>query len=207
MIVIGITGSIGMGKSTASQMLMRLGVPVHDSDEAAHAALKSGSTVFDEIVKTFPKAYNKKQDRIDRKKLGEIVFGNPDKKGTLESIVHPFVQESQRQFIKQMRVKGMKIVALDIPLLFETGAQDRVDYTVTVIAPFHIQTQRVMARPNMTLDKFNAILESQMPDLQKQRLSDFVVQTGLGRSRSFSQLRAMLQDIKKLNAHAECAPA
>ena len=193
--VLGLTGSIGMGKSTVATMLAREGVPVHDSDQSARDALSPSSPIFDAVIKIFPEAYSKKQKVIDRKKLGDIVFNDPEKKAVLESYVHPFVQAKQHQFIKSQQQLGRQIVALDIPLLFETGADQRVDVVIVVTAPFFIQSQRVLARPNMTVDKFNAILCGQMPDIQKQSLADYVVQTGLGRSRTHRQIKQILKGL------------
>ena len=196
MIVIGLTGSIGMGKSTVGRLLEHLGVPVHESDISAHRALEPDSHIFEDLKKYFPEAYVKKHNVIDRKKLGEVVFSDPHKKAYLESLVHPIVQDSQNDFTHAMSAKGKKMAVLDIPLLYETGAQERVDKVVVVTAPFFIQTQRVLARPNMTVEKFNAILRSQMPDAQKRLHADYVVQTGLGMARTQRQVRAMLKDIQ-----------
>lgn len=194
--ILGLTGSIGMGKTTVGEMFARLGVPVHDSDHAAHTALEEGSPVFTAIAKTFPESWCRKTRTIDRKKLGAIVFADPEQKTLLESFIHPYVQAQQLKFLSAMRAKGMKNVVLDIPLLFETRAEQRVDHTIVVSAPFFIQTQRVLARPNMTVERFNSILRAQMSDTEKQERSDFIVQTGLGMARTQQQVRAILHDIQ-----------
>lgn len=193
MIVFGLTGSIGMGKSTAASMLKKLGVPVHDSDQAVHAALKPRGAAFEEVAVTFPAAWDKKNRVIDRKALGDIVFHDKAQMRKLESILHPIAAASQKKFIMQMRAKGKKAVALEIPLLFETGAESRVDYTICVTAPHAIQRRRVLARKNMTEEKFRSILSSQMPDAQKQSLSDFIVQTGMGYGTTYRELRKILK--------------
>ena len=193
MIVYGLTGSIGMGKSTAAKMLKLMGVPVHDSDHAVHAALGPKGGAFEEVAVTFPGAWDKKNRLIDRKKLGDIVFHDKAELKKLEAILHPLAAASQKKFLQSMKIKGKRAVALDIPLLFETGAEDRVDYTLCVSAPAIIQHRRVMARKNMTEEKFQRIVSSQMPDLQKQQRADFVVQTGLGYAATFRQLRKILK--------------
>lgn len=196
MIVIGLTGSIGMGKSTAAQMLKRMGVAVFDSDRTVHRALSSGE-VMEEVAVTFPESWDKKRRVLDRKKLGAIVFADAQKRRELEAILHPVVQRAQKKFIAAMQRLGKKIVVLDIPLLFETGAETRVDYTICVTAPHDVQRRRVLARPHMDERRFQAILSHQMPDSEKQARADFVVQTGLGYGLTFRQLREIVRTIRK----------
>ena len=195
MIVLGLTGSIGMGKSTAAKMLRMTGVPVHDSDKAVHQALLPGGSAYRAVADMFPSVSGR--NGIDRKKLGAIVFADKAALKKLESILHPAAQESQQKFIRAMQAKGKKIVALEIPLLFETGAEERVDYTVTVTSPPAIQRRRVMKRKNMNEEKFKSILASQMPDAEKQARSDFVVDTGLGYARTYRQLKQIVESIRK----------
>lgn len=185
-----------MGKSTVGKIFSRLGVPVHDSDMAAHKALEKTSPVFNAITIEFPESLDKKTGTIDRKKLGKIVFADSTKKEILESYIHPFVQSEQKRFIHKNRAKGIRMVVLDIPLLFETSADNRVDDVIVVTAPFFIQTQRVMARPNMTTERFNAILSAQMPDKEKCARADYVVQTGLGLARTQRQIHAIVSAIQ-----------
>lgn len=201
MIIIGLTGSIGMGKSTLAGMFERLGVPSHDSDAAVHALFHPDHEARTAIAAAFPyyeypDLYNKKTRAIDRGVLGKIVFGNQGKREELESILHPRVRESQSEFIRQNQRLGRKMVVLDIPLLFETGAEQRVDYTVVASAPAHIQRARVLARPGMTDDKFDAILARQMPDTEKCARADFVVPTGLGRAHALRHLKDILKTIE-----------
>jgi dephospho-CoA kinase len=192
MIVLGLTGSIGMGKSKAASMLKRLGVPVHDSDRAVHKALHKGKA-FEAVAKLFPSTLI--DGRIDRKTLGGIVFKDKAALKKLESILHPAAKDSQKKFVKSMQRLGKRAVALDIPLLFETGAEERVDYVICVTAPYAIQRRRVLARSNMNEEKFKSILASQMQDRKKRDLSDFVVQTGMGQALTYSQLRKILKTV------------
>lgn len=196
MIVLGLTGSIGMGKTTASGMLKKLGCAVHDSDKSVHAALEPYGAAFEEVALTFPDAWDKKKHRIKRPVLAEIIFNDPEKKKELEDILHPIVRQDQKKFIRRQQALGKKIVVLDIPLLFETGAENRVDYTLVVSAPYHIQRRRVLSRPNMTEEKFHAILSSQMPDNEKRIRADFVVPTGMGLAFTYNALEKTIQEIK-----------
>ena len=175
-----------MGKSTFCGMLQSLGVPVHDSDACVHDLFKLGSESALAVAAAFPyyrypQIYDRKTKGIKRKELGKVVFADDQKRQELEDILHPYVRASQDEFLKLELRTRQKIVALDIPLLFETGAEERVDYTVVVSAPFFIQKQRVMARPGMSEEKFQAIFQRQMPDHEKRALADFVVPSGLGR--------------------------
>lgn len=195
MIILGLTGSIGMGKSTAASMLKKMGCAVHDSDEAAHYAISPVGGAFEEVAVIFPKAWDKKNRTIRRDALAKIIFNDGQKRQELENIIHPVVQQSQKNFIQKQRCLGRKIVVLDIPLLFETGADDRVDYTLVVSAPFHIQNRRVLSRPNMSEEKFKAILASQMPDHEKCARADFVVPTGLGLAYTYRALEKCIRNI------------
>lgn len=213
MIVIGLTGSIGMGKSSAGAMLEYLGVPVHDSDKSVHALFYWDSPAWKDLKAAFPyhkypqiyrerwawalwkNSFSPWWRYIDRKALGKIVFSDEAERLKLEAITHPFVQQKQREFIHAQRQAGKRMVALDIPLLFETGAQNRVDYTVCVTAPAHVQKQRVLARPGMSEEKFHAILARQMPDAEKRARSDYIVHSGLGRAHMMKDVRGVLADI------------
>lgn len=196
MIVIGLTGSIGMGKSATARMFKKLGVPVFDSDADVHKALSPKGIAFEEVAVTFPESWDKKTGTLNRKILGGIVFEDAKKRKELEGILHPVVQAGQRKFIAAMRRMGKKIVVLDIPLLFETGAQARVDYTIVVTAPYVIQRRRVLARPNMDERKFLKILDMQMPDGEKQARADFIVQTGQGYAATYRQLQTILGSLR-----------
>lgn len=195
MMVIGLTGSIGMGKSTAADMLRQMGVPVHDSDAAVHQALGPDGCAVAAVAAAFPAAYDAKTNSIDRKKLAPLVFPDPTRKKQLEDIIHPVVRDMQQHFIREMQGKGVKIVALDIPLLYETGAEKRLDKVIVVSCPAFIQRRRVMSRPGMTEEKFQAILVSQMPDLEKRRRADYVAQTGLGRAYTYRVLKKIINEL------------
>lgn len=196
MIVLGLTGSIGMGKSTAATMLEKLGCAVHDSDKAVHEALNPTGEAFEEVAVTFPECWDKKKHLIKRDALADIIFNDEEKRKELEKILHPIVRLSQKDFIQKQTRLGKKIVVLDIPLLFETGAETHVDYTLVVSAPDHIQRRRVLARPDMSEEKFQAILASQMSDKEKQARADFVIPTGLGLSYTYNALQKVLESIK-----------
>ena len=202
MIVLGLTGSIGMGKTTIATMMKSMHIPVHDSDAAVHHLLGAGGEALPAISALFPaykypQIYDRKKRMIVRKELGALIFNDNEKKKQLEGILHPLVHKSQNAFIRSCVNKGLDFVCLDIPLLFETGAQERVDYTLVVSAPYFLQRQRVLDRPHMNSDKFHAILASQMPDQEKCARADYIIKTGLGRAHTMKALKSALIDIKK----------
>lgn len=197
MIILGLTGSIGMGKSTAARMLAQMGCAVHDSDATVREALEPTGAAFEEVAVTFPDCWDKKNHLIKRDVLAKIIFADSDKKQELENILHPLVRVNQKNFIQKQKRLGRKFTVLDIPLLFETGAENRVDYTIVVSAPFHIQRRRVLARPMMSEEKFQAILNSQMSDREKCARADFVVHTGLGLAYTYRTLSHILQTVKE----------
>lgn len=184
--IIGLTGSIGMGKTTIARMFARQGAAVCDSDGIVHRLLGAGGKAVEQVAKYFPDTLT--AHGIDRKKLGKEVFSNAEKLKTLEMILHPLVQAEQEQFIRRMKRKGKKVIVLDIPLLFETGAEQRCHNVVVVSAPLFIQQQRVLSRPNMTREKFEQIVARQMPNNEKRKRADRVIDTGLGKARSFQQV-------------------
>lgn len=194
MIVIGVTGSIGMGKSTAAAMLMDMGIPVHDSDACVHRLLASGGVGVVPVGTAFPDSYDHKTTCIDRKKLRAALGGDHARWDELEALLHPLVQASQQDFINEQRAKGVKTVALDIPLLFETGAETRCDYTIVVSAPAHIQEQRVLQK--MSAEDFSFRLSRQMPDAQKRARADFVVTSALGMAEMRKELEEVLRKIR-----------
>jgi len=193
-----------MGKSTCGQMFARLGIPVHEADETVHEILTEEGTGLQAIRShfpyfEFPQIYGKKNKNgvrdIKRKDLGTLVFGNDELRERLEAILHPLVREHQQAFIRKHR--GRDIVVLDIPLLFETGADTRVDVTAVVTAPEHVQRERVMARPNMTEEKFQAILTRQMPGGEKRARGDYVIPTGLGHAKTMDTVKKIVGDLRK----------
>ncbi len=196
MIVIGLTGSIGMGKSATARMFRGLGVPVHEADAAVHKLLSPKGRAFEEVAVTFPEAWDKHTHTIRRDILADIIFSDVKKKRELEKILHPLVRADQKEFLRKERRAGKKFTALDIPLLFETGAEKRVDVTVCVTAPAHIQRQRVLKRPGMTAEKFRAILKAQMPDREKRARADYVVHTGQGYAYTLRSLRKILRELR-----------
>ena len=194
MIILGLTGSIGMGKSNAATMLRRLGVPVHDADAAVHRLLGPGGRAVKRVAAAFPEALA--GNRIDRKRLGDRVFGDTPALRRLESILHPLVRESSQAFLAQSARRRARLVVLDIPLLFESGIEDSVDGVIVVTAPAAIQRQRVMRRPGMTAEKFRAILARQVPDSEKRRRATYVVRTGGHLGDTLAQLRRVVRRAK-----------
>src|SRR5262249_30692793 len=178
MIVIGLTGSIGMGKSTVAQMFAEEGAPSYNSDAAVHALYAKGGAAVEPVEAAFPGV--KRDGAIDRNELGARVLNNTPELRRLEAIVHPLVGQAQANFLRVQRDAGTKVVVLDIPLLFEGGGEKRVDKTVVVSAPMEMQRARVLARPDMTPEKFEQIVARQMPDAEKRARADFVIDTGVG---------------------------
>ncbi|MBP2311605.1 dephospho-CoA kinase [Azospirillum soli] len=196
MIVLGLTGSIGMGKSTAARMLAAMGAPVCDSDAVVHKLLGKGGAAVPAIDAAFSGVV--RDGAVDRRALGAAVFDNPEALKRLEAILHPKVHEAQRAFLRKAAQRRVKLAVLDIPLLFETGGDRRVDRTIVVTAPFLVQKARVLARPGMTPEKFAGILARQMPDVEKRRRADFVVNTGDGRLSTRRALREIIAKAKRL---------
>jgi len=194
LIIIGITGSIGMGKSTAAKMLCDMGVPVYDSDATVHDLLARDRKAVSAVGKKFPEAVKTNEFGefyIDRQILGKSVFTDNQKKKMLEKILHPMVLEESNFFIELMKKKNHQIIALDIPLLFETGWEKCVDVTLCVSASPEIQRRRVLERPNMTSEKFDRIVSWQLPDTEKRKRADYVVDTG----KDFDDIRKQLMQI------------
>ena len=191
MITLALTGSVGMGKSAAVGMLRRMGVPVWDADAEVHRLLGSGGEAVAAVAREFPGTLL--GDRIDRKRLGARVFGDHLALRRLEAILHPRVRAAERRFLRSWRRRRAPLVVLDIPLLFETGGETRVDGVIVVSAPAWLQRQRVMRRPGMSEDRFRAVLAQQMPDVEKRRRADWVVPTGLGKGLTFRRLKGVLR--------------
>jgi dephospho-CoA kinase len=190
MLILGLTGSIGMGKSTTSKMFQDEGVPVYDADAAVHALYASGGAAVGPVEAAFPGVVV--NGAIDRAKLSAQVVGNSEALAKLEAIVHPLVGAHRIGFFEETKAKGHEIVVLDIPLLFETGGEKRVDKGVVVSAPADVQRERVLARPEMTAEKFEAILARQTPDADKRARADFVIDTGQGLDHARQQVRDLL---------------
>ncbi|UES48605.1 dephospho-CoA kinase [Roseibium aggregatum] len=189
MIRIGLTGSIGMGKSTTAKMFAAEGVPVHDADAAVHALYSGRAAPL--IEAAFPGTVS--DGKVDRTLLSPHVLGKPEAMKKLEVIVHPLVREEEQLFLQRARADHRRIVLLDIPLLFETGGEARVDVVVVVTADAQVQRDRVLSRPGMSEDRFEAILAKQMPDAEKRRRAHFLVDTGRGMEAAKRQVRAILK--------------
>jgi dephospho-CoA kinase len=195
-IVLGLTGSIAMGKSTAAAVLRALGLPLFDADQVVHRLLEPNGAAAGPVAAAFADV-GSGTSGIDRALLGRRVFADRAALARLEAILHPLVQREEKRFLAQARRRRAPIVVLDIPLLFETGGERRCDYVLVVSAPKFLQRQRVLRRSGMSEDRFAAILAKQMPDAEKQRHADFVVRTGLNRKQSLHRLRAIVRLLRK----------
>lgn len=195
--ILGLTGSVGMGKSTAGRMLQRLGCPLHDADAAVHRLMGPKGAAVAEIEQAFPGVVT--AGAVDRGKLGARVFGDPAALRRLEAILHPKVRQATLAFLQQQARRRTSLVVLDIPLLFETGGEALCDAVVVVSAPRFLQTLRVLSRPGMTAERLAKIRAQQMPDREKCRRADFVIRTGLGKADTLRQLRAMLSALGRLD--------
>ena len=193
MIRVGLTGSIGMGKSTTAAMFREAGAPVLDSDQIVHDLYRGAAVA--PIEAAFPGVAT--DGVVDREKLGRRVLSDPEALKRLEAIVHPLVWAERDRFLKEQEARGARIVVYDVPLLFETGAQDSVDVIVVVSAPEDVQRARVLARPGMTEEKFAAILKKQVPDAEKRARADHVVDTSQGLDAARAQAAGI---VRLLNA-------
>lgn len=194
MLLIGLTGSIGMGKSTTMQLFAEQGVPVYDADAAVHAVY-AGEAV-PHIEAAFPGTTA--EGKVDRQKLAAQVLGKPEALKKLESIVHPMLGAHRQRFLDDAESSGAPIAVLDVPLLFETNGHHRMDAVVVVSAPADLQRQRVLARENMTAEKLDAILARQMPDEEKRQRADFVVDTSQGIEPVRARVRDILAEVAKM---------
>lgn len=193
MMVIGLTGAIGMGKSLTAAMLRRMGCAVHNADTVVHRLLGHDGAAVAPVAALFPSAL--RDGAIDRQLLGALIFHDPLRRQALEAILHPLVQLAEHEKRLRAQVSGRRYLVLDIPLLFETGGEKRCDTTFCVTASAAQQRARVLARPGMTPEKFQAILAAQMPDAEKRACADYVIQTGYGRCFTWWQLRFVLRHI------------
>jgi dephospho-CoA kinase len=194
-IIVGLTGSIGMGKSTAAVMLRRLRIPLFDADQVVHRLLAPGGAAVQLVCDAFP-GIRTESGAIDRALLGRLVFADAAALDRLERILHPMVAAKEKWFLKSARARGQTFVVLDVPLLFESGTYRRCNYVVVVSAPRLVQRQRVLRRPGMTEIRFSAILQKQMSDWEKRRRADFVVPTGLGKKLTLRRLRAIVSFLR-----------
>ncbi|MCW8916484.1 MAG: dephospho-CoA kinase [Magnetovibrio sp.] len=200
MFILGLTGSIGMGKSWGARCFRLLGVPVHDADACVHNLMSTNGAATTKVEALFPGVLNA-QGAVDRQKLGGFVLGDDDALKKLEALLHPMVRAEQHKFLQRCRRDNQRLVVLDIPLLFETGARSRVDAVVVMTAPAWLQRQRVLRRPNMNLEKFEAILDRQTPDALKRQMAAFVVTTGGLRAQSLRQIQKIAKVARSLPGH------
>jgi len=196
MFILGLTGSIGMGKSTTAKFFAEEGVPVHDADAAVHRLYENEAVAA--IEAAFPGTTA--GGKVDRIKLAAQVLGNGAARKRLEGIVHPLVRESEVKFLTDVRARQAPVVVLDIPLLYETGGETRVDAVVVVTASPEVQRERVMMRPGMTEERFAQLLAAQVPDAEKRRRADFIVDTGHGFDAARAQVRDILAKVAKIPA-------
>jgi dephospho-CoA kinase len=196
LIVLGLTGSIGMGKSTAAAMLRRLGVPLFDADLMVHRLLEPSGAAVPAVSAAFPDVETE-AGGIDRELLGQRVFTDLAALKRLEAILHPMVAAEERRFLARSRARRVPLAVLDIPLLFETGAERRCDYVLVVSAPALVQRQRVLRRPGMNEIRLDAILRKQMPDYRKRQHADFVVRTGASRGLTLRRLKSIVRLLRK----------
>jgi dephospho-CoA kinase len=194
MFVIGLTGSIAMGKTTTARLFADEGVPVHDADAAVHKLYAGEAAGLIEVA--FPGST--RNGTVDRVQLGKQVTGDPTALRRLEEIVHPLVRNAERKFLRDAEIAGAPIAVLDVPLLFETGGDGRVDATVVVSAPAAMQRERVLER-GVSLERLEALLGRQMPDAEKRRRADFVVDSGQGVEHARAQVRQILAAVAKMS--------
>jgi dephospho-CoA kinase len=194
MIVLGLTGSIAMGKSTAADMLRRRGIAVYDSDVGVHRLLGQGGRAVPAIAQRFPGVV--RDGAVDRGALGGIVFGDAAALKALEAIVHPLIRQDQARFLRAAVRRRARVVVLDVPLLFEAGTHRLCDAALVVSAPAWLQRQRVLRRPGMTREKLAGILAKQMPDAEKRRRADAVIPTGLGKRPAWRSLGVAVRRLR-----------
>ncbi|GMB83298.1 dephospho-CoA kinase [Shinella zoogloeoides] len=188
MIVLGLTGSIGTGKSTTAAMFRDFGVPVHDADATVHDLYRAEAVA--PVAALFPEALE--NGIIDRKALSAVLARSPERFGELEAVIHPLVRARETAFLDAERRNGAPLVLLDIPLLYETGGEKRVDKVVVVTCDPQMQRERVLARPGMTEEKFQLILSRQTPDAEKRRRADFIIDTGRGLEAAREQVEEII---------------
>jgi dephospho-CoA kinase len=193
-LVVGLTGSIGMGKTETAGMFARLGIPVHDADAAVHRLYEPGGAAVPAIAEAFPDCVQR--GRVDRVRLASRVRGDKATFARLEAIVHPLVAEEQRAFIERAAERGADVVVLDVPLLFESGSHAHMDAVVVVSAPAEVQRARVLRRPGMSEEQLDQILERQMPDVDKRARAHFVVETDKGLRHACEQVESIVSALR-----------
>ena len=194
MIILGLTGSIGMGKTTTAKMFADEGCPIFDADAAVHKLYQKGGKAVALIRAVFPDAI--KDGAIDRAVLGQHMRADPLNLKVLESFIHPWVGEVRAAFLKKAQSDEADIVVFDVPLLFETGGDKAVDHTIVVTAPAEVQKERVMARPGMTKDLFETLLSRQMSDAEKRKRADFIISTAVSLSDTREQVQRLCRKLR-----------
>lgn len=195
---VGLTGSIGMGKSETAKLFARLGLPVFDADATVHALYGPGGAGTVAVAVRFPEAVT--AEGVDRTRLTKIVAGDASALRELEALIHPLVRQAEERFIDTARARNDDLVILDIPLLFETGRDKTMDAIVVVSAPEAVQRERVLKRTGMTFEKLEAILARQVPDAKKRAQADFIIETDKGLDHALAQVKRVAADLRRLAA-------
>ena len=193
MIVIGLTGGIATGKSTTAKMIMDRGIPLHDADATVHKLMAAGGPATGPVANLFGADMLTAGGAVDRRRLGRVVFADTALRKQLEAVIHPLVAADRDAFLEEQRLAGAPVVVLDIPLLFETGAEALCDFVILCSAPDEVQRQRAMARDGMTKARLDAILASQMPLAEKRAMADAEIDTGLGLDKAGAMLDSILE--------------
>ena len=193
--LLGLTGSLGMGKSATAKMFARLGVPVYDADAAVHALYQPGGAAVAAVAAAFPDCV--RDGRVDRTALGARVMADEAAFARLEAIVHPLAARARQAFVDAVRAQGAPLAVFDVPLLFESGWDRAMDGVLVVSAPEEVQRARALGREGMTEERFARILTRQMPDAEKRARADFVVDTGRGLDDAFAQVRRIVEELRR----------
>ncbi len=193
--VIGLTGSIGMGKSTTAAMFRDAGIPVYDADAAVHAAYDVGGIAVEPVGKAFPGVV--KDGRVDREALRQAVLGKPEAMQKLNGVVHPLIGRDRASVFEAAMASGADMIIMDVPLIFETGGEKNMDAVIVVSAPAEMQRERVLAREGMSPERLDAILAQQMPDADKRARADYVVDTSQGLDVARAQVADIIADLRK----------
>jgi dephospho-CoA kinase len=194
-LLVGLTGSIGMGKTETARLFAGLGIPVYSADDVVHALYDKGGAAVERIGRAFPGTV--RDGRVDRERLSARLVGDESAFKRLESIVHPLVREAERDFLAAAEKRGEALVVLDIPLLFETGGDSRMDAVVVVSAPASVQRRRVLARAGMTVEKLEAVHARQVPDAEKRAKADFVIETDKGQEHALEAVKTIIAALRE----------
>jgi dephospho-CoA kinase len=193
--VIGLTGSIGMGKSTTAAMFREAGIPVYDADAAVHAAYDVGGIAVGPVGEAFPGTV--KDGRVDREALRQAVLGKPEAMAKLNGIVHPLIGRDRASVFEEAAASGADMIIMDVPLIFETGGEKNMHAVIVVSAPPEMQRERVLAREGMNPERLDAILAQQVPDAEKRALADHVIDTGQGLEHARAQVQAVIAKLRE----------